>query len=373
MYPTPKTTARNSAPNRLYKRVTKQLITPDKLLFYIGLAYIGFSAAEASTFDFLSANGAHPLSGLISIPQARFLAPQSGPVVSAGNLSGNAVRNADLAVSIQSDYSNIFTGGSRDGEFVLLDGETARTTVAIVSRVGACFQLAADFTQVAHRAGSLDSTIEKWHEFFQLPDAQRNQTETDRLSIIYESGDASLTLDNQTRSLGDTVLQFAYQSDCGVGGTTLPGAIWFTGVSLPTGNLENLSGSDEMAAFFGMQSHSLAIGQQLTTSTRLGVLLPQDIEDLPETSSFIAFGNIGLQWHPHWLAQLNTRLMLQLDLHSPLFKSTLRELGNYTAQLAIGGKWNPSKFHELSAAFIEDVAIDTAPDLVFHLQYRFAF
>lgn len=344
-------------------RIPKQLLT--RCILFLSIA---LHAGGASAFNFFSANGTHPLSGLVGIPQAHFLTTEP-----EAHLSGNSLSNSDVAISIQSDYSNIFAGGARDGEFVRIDGETARTTVAIVSRIGACFQLAADFAHVAHSGGSLDNIIEKWHEFFQLPNAQRNQTEADRLSIVYESGDSSLRLENETQSLGDTTLQIAYHSDCGVGDFSLPGALWFTGATLPTGNLEDLSGSDELGIFFGFQGHSLSVGKQLTMSSRWGLFLPPDISGALQTSSLIAFGNIGMHWHPDWLMQHNLRLMLQVDMHSPLFTSVLRELGNYTAQLVVGGKWTLSKYHEFSVAFLEDIAIDTAPDLVFHFRYRFAF
>ncbi len=320
-------------------------------------------SVQCWAFEFLTANGAHPLGGLVGIPQPHFLA--------AGRETSTASGLA--SVSIQTDYSNIFAGGFRDGEFLLLDGETARHTVALVYRYNHCFQIAADFKQVNHRMGSLDNAIEKWHEFFQLPDAQRDQSERDRLLFIYESDGVSLTLDAPTRSLGDTTVQFAYHSDCGIGGTKLPGALWFAGVNLPSGSLEELSGSGEPALFFGLQSHGFAWGPQFTLGSRLGVLVPQQAEGLPGVSSLLAFGNIGLHWHPQWLAQRDIRLALQLDVHSPIYKSTLRELGNYTVQLAMGGTWNPSPSHEFSAAFLEDVAIDTTPDLVLHLQYRFTF
>lgn len=326
-------------------------------------------AIPVRAFDFLAANGAHQLSALIGIPQARFFEPDKRSGASLTRVASSPT----VAISLQSDYSNIFAGGVRDDEFILLDGETARNTVAIVSRIGHCLQIAADLKQVSHHNGSLDSAIEKWHEFFQLPGAQRNQTERDRLFFSYQSDDVSLTLDTATRHVGDTVVQFAYHSDCGIRGRQLPGALWFAGANLPSGNLEDLSGSGEMNVFFGLQSHDYTMPSQLSAGARLGLLLPGEVEGLPEVSSLIAFGNIGLQWQPLLLSRHRMQLVLQLDLHSPLFKSVLRELGNYTVQLAIGGKWNPSASHQLSAAFLEDLAIDTTPDLVFHLQYRFAF
>ena len=364
MYPKPKTTVRKP----VYTQLNRRLLKPARARCFIFIC-LCLCVVNVSAFDFLSANGSHQFSGLIGIPQARFLAPRAatdGASIQAGS-------RANVAVSIQSDYSNIFAGGFRDGEFLLLDGETARNTAAIVARIGHCFQLAADFKQVNHRVGSLDNLIEIWHEIFQLPDAQRDETESNRLLFVYDSEDIQLTLDTATRSMSDTTVQFAYHSDCGLGGNALPGALWFAGINIPTGNLEDLSGIGETAVFFGLESHSYRFGQQLSAGARLGLLLPGDTEGLPEISSLIGFGNFGLQWHPHWLAQHNTRLMLQLDINSPIYQSKLRELGNYTVQLAVGGTWTPSASHEFSAAFLEDVAVDTSPDLVFHLQYQFAF
>lgn len=333
----------------------------------------GFSSSAAYAFDFLTPRGAHPIAGLTGIPGAHYV--NTTRLVGSGQLQSAFPA---ISVSLQTDHSNIFAGGSRDRETVVLDGETTRTSLAVAFGVGRCWQVAGKFQQVGHRAGSLDRLIEKWHTFFNLPNAQRDQSERDRLAFVYESdGNQQLTLRNTVSGIGDTQLQVSLRADCALS-SSLPGSssdwlvngVWFAGVKLPTGSLEEFSGSEETDFFLGFQSGSLQLGRQLKAGLRAGLLFPGETEALPQLSSAVFFANTGLQWQPAWLQKIRSVAALQLDMHSPLFESNLRELGAWSGQLGLGLTWHPAEGHQLAFALLEDVVIDTSPDLVFHIKYR---
>ena len=60
-------------------------------------------------------------------------------------------------------------------------------------------------------------------------------------------------------------------------------------------------------------------------------------------------------------------MKLQLDAHSAFYDSGLTELGSDAAQLIIGGALRLSDTWVLDLAVSEDIAVDTAPDVVFHI------
>jgi len=355
--------------NRSSSRSAKKF---ERFIVLLGCLCFGWSGSNAYAFDFLTAHGSHPIAGLIGFPRAlptnTFRIPGSGAVQSSFPA---------LAVSLQTDHSNIFAGGSRGGERVNLDGETTRTTFALSLGVGYCWQVASDVQFVQHRAGSLDRLIEKWHTFFHLPNARRDQSERDQLALSYESTDNQLSLQNSVGGMGDTLLQVSLRGDCSLTGkrrntpsSGLANGSWFAGVKLPTGRLDEFSGSEATDYFLGYHSGSFEWGRLLTAGFRAGFLFPGESDVLPGLSSTVMFANSGLQWHPSWLTRYRSHVAVQLDMHSPLFDSELRELGAWSGQLGIGFNWSPAKGHQLTFAFLEDVVIDTSPDLVFHLKYR---
>ena len=82
------------------------------------------------------------------------------------------------------------------------------------------------------------------------------------------------------------------------------------------------------------------------------------------------FGSLGFGWAPGD----RVALKIQADAHTSLYKnSNLQEIDSGSVQLVIGGALQLAEKTTLDLAVNEDVIVDTAPDVVFHLALRTRF
>ncbi len=82
-----------------------------------------------------------------------------------------------------------------------------------------------------------------------------------------------------------------------------------------------------------------------------------------QRKDWVAIGSLTFSW----LATQNFSLKLQLDAHTAFYDSALTELGRNSVQLVLGGAVRPGKNWTLDLAVGEDIVVDTASDVVFHI------
>jgi len=68
-----------------------------------------------------------------------------------------------------------------------------------------------------------------------------------------------------------------------------------------------------------------------------------------------------------------THLLTQLDWHTAMYKSELRELGEPGVQLSLGLRYSTGKNGVWEFSFSEDAVIDTVPDIVVRLAWMSGF
>ena len=73
-----------------------------------------------------------------------------------------------------------------------------------------------------------------------------------------------------------------------------------------------------------------------------------------------------------WQAMPGLSFKLQLDGHTAFYKSDLDQLGSHSLQLTMGGTAKLSRDWLLDIGVVEDIAVSTAPDVVFHIGLRMA-
>jgi len=328
-------------------------------LFIPGLL-LAFNPALGS--DFIAANGAHPIRGVFGFP------------VSYQHAGLSTDRKSTWLLSLQVDHSNIFAGGSFPGENLILDGETTRLTVAVNAAITRCSSLGVELPFVWHRPGFLDRVIDRWHDVFSLPNARRDLSPRDRLVYFYGAGLTDLQIISSVADLGDIQLQAAYDLQCvgNLGMGYLPVAR--VGVKLPTGDPDRFTGSGEADLFFDLVFPSIELPQNLSLGLRAGFLFPGESDLFPNLSSNVFMGAGALAWRPDFLAKFGVSLHTQLDIQGRLFDSQLRELGAVAGQLGTGLQWQSVTGNQrFEFAFMEDIVIDTAPDVVVHLRYEFGW
>ena len=116
-----------------------------------------------------------------------------------------------------------------------------------------------------------------------------------------------------------------------------------------------------------------------TSSTHIKAISDELIENLKkngngefirsETKNLAAFGSSTLAW------KLSPRfsLKVQFDFHSAFYDSKLKELGDFSGQLVLGGSLILGRKLQLDVSVSEDVIVDTAPDVVFGFGVRSIF
>jgi hypothetical protein len=273
------------------------------------------------------------------------------------------------------DLANNATINTRNDERILLDGETYVATLGLRYGLSDQLQVGIDLPWVWHSGGFLDSFISDWHDFFGLPEGDRDDLKNDQLDYRYSrNGEERLRLQDKTDSLGDLRLKLAWQF-----ATTAQSAFTLQAqVKAPTGDADKLTGSeawDVSLAISAQRNFSLGNGHGESKGRGAlwggfgvswlgdGEVLEEDVED------FAASGWVGAGWSPlDWLS-----LKVQIDSHTALYDSDLRELGDPAVILTMGGTLGLGEKTFLDVGVGEDLNVNASPDITFHLDLNHRF
>lgn len=303
----------------------------------------------------------------LAAPELPFDSTNQSPLIQIYGLPGigapRALARGQSRVDLHFEAANHFVGKNAGTETLFLDGETHRTTLKLYRGLSGNREIGIEIPYVAHAGGFLDSFIEGWHDFFGLPQNGRNRLPRNQLSFQYQrDGSERVVLTRPAAGLGDIRLvvgqAFAASRD----------TMLRLSLKLPTGESAELlgSGAPDVAAWFSSQCSVCAgsvswYGGGGLLWTGKGDVLPQQRRQL------VAFGTVGLQWQA--LARL--ALGMQLDGHTPFYDdSDLDPLAAPSAQLILGGVWRFNPRRTLEFAISEDIAVDTAPDVVLRIGLR---
>ena len=217
----------------------------------------------------------------------------------------------------------------------------------------------------SHSSGFLDDWIEKYHNIMHLPEDIRPQYPQDDLAINYSlAGEDLLNFDQRTIDLGDIALQAAYQV---IQHTDFALSFW-TGLELPTGDSDTLTGSGSVDVSFWLAMDKGFINDRWLYAN-LGLLFISDGNILSgQQKHSVLFGNLGMQFQP-WEIIL---LKAQFDIHSAFYDSSTEFL-DHAIQLTFGGSVLISNRHRIDIAVAEDVRPGTSPDVNFNISWHKLF
>ena len=243
-------------------------------------------------------------------------------------------------------------------EQLIVDAETreARVTIGRSWTNGFAAQL-----QIPYRytgGGVLDSAIESWHDIFGLPQGTRAFSPKDRMRIAYASNNTVAFDERSSQSgLGDISLDFG-RSLAATPATAV--AAWLS-VKLPSGDADHFTGS-------GATDVSLAIaadhrlGEDWSVFGQAGVAWLGEGERLADKQrdfGWSALAGIG------WQASRGLQLKAQLDAHSAVFDDPDLEFLAEAFVLTVGGDYRFVSGWQLDIAVSEDIAVESASDVVF--------
>jgi hypothetical protein len=251
----------------------------------------------------------------------------------------------------------------RGAESLLLDGETRRVKIDYRRGLSDRFELGAGLSWLWHESGSLDSLISGWHDWFGLPQGNRDNAPHDRLLFRYLAHDsAPIELARNVNGLGD--LRF--------------GAAWLlqrnthssialrTSIKLPTGDSDVLLGSGGTDLTFGVAGDVTRLwnvdslqGHYRLHAIRLGrseVLTDRTRRMVGQLS-----GGLGYR------LSSKLEIMAQSTLRSAVFDAKVAPLGDWSMSLTVGAAFVTNSGLRISLAVGEDIRVESTPDVTFLL------
>jgi hypothetical protein len=265
--------------------------------------------------------------------------------------------------AVQFEVGNNFSEHSGTRETIIIDGESYRAQLQLRYGLSQDIEVGIEVPYLSHDRGGLDSFIENWHDLWGLPDGGRPAFPQDQLLISYQQdGVERVNISRAADGVGDININMAYQ----LASTETRQWALRTSVKLPSGEAKQLLGSESTDISLGIHVSDQDLLQNYNISLHgsAGVLWMDSGEVLDQQrEDWVFYGSTTLGW----LMTSALSLKLQLDAHTAFYDSRLTELGSDSVQLLMGGSIRLSEKWALDLAVSEDIAVNTAPDVVFHL------
>jgi hypothetical protein len=243
-------------------------------------------------------------------------------------------------------------------ELLIVDAETREARVTIGRAWSSGFAARLELPYRYTGGGVLDPAIDNWHDLFNLPAGARSSMPRDRVRIVYERAGATLIdIDSSVSGLADASLDFGYS----LRSTTATAAAAWLSIKLPTGDADRLTGS-------GATDVSLAIAGEHRLSDTWSVFGQGGVTWLGEGDrfsqqqrDFVWSGVAGVGWR----AWRGLQLKAQLDAHTEVFDDAGLDFLGPALVLTVGGDYRFASGWRLDVAVSEDVAVESASDVVF--------
>ena len=245
-----------------------------------------------------------------------------------------------------------------DSEQLIVDAETREARVTIERSWSSGFAAQLELPYRYTGGGVLDDAIDSWHDFFSLPEGARSTMPTDRIRIVYQRAGATLLdVDSSVSGLGDASLDFGYS----LRSTSATAAAAWLSIKVPTGDVERLTGTGAtmlhvaIAGEHGLSEDWSVFGQ--ASVTRLGD--GDRLSALQRDVAWSGFAGVG------WRAWRGLQLKAQIDAHSAVFEDTDLDFLGDAVVLTVGGDYRFESGWQFDVAVSEDIAVESASDVVF--------
>jgi len=268
---------------------------------------------------------------------------------------------------LTSTLANNFSKEGSTREAIFLDGETEE--LRLQWRHGLqlgeqALELFVALPWVHQGGGFLDHSIVKFHDLLGLPQGNRTRFDSNQLRYAYRDGDQLLLeYENSGGDIGDLQLGIGAalsQSD----DHALSARLY---VKLPTGDADQLSGSDGTDVTAALHFSQALWGGGFDGA--LGVIALGDGEVLKSKQrDFAGFGHAA--WSYPWTAGFD--VMAQVGANSSFYRDTnITELGN-AMYVGVGTRYRVTSAWAVEFAVIEDLLVNTTPDVAFQLALRYS-
>lgn len=271
----------------------------------------------------------------------------------------DVIQRGRTADQVDLDLINEFYLGDNAHEMLVLDGEAARLGFRLRYGVAQDWEVGLALPYYIVGGGFLDSTIETWHRWFSLPNANRNLRPHNQFDYHYErDGETLLDAHNSANGIGDLRLQ--------AGRALLDGVVARAELKLPTGSASHLMGNRavggalwvDAAIPFPEDSRFAGFVSGGVSYTARGDILAD------QQKNFVPFAGLGLS--ARLIGSFGAEA--QIDVHGSLYRdSELQPLHNIGAPLSFGVFYAKPGQPRIDLLIQEDTSVYVSPDFVLNL------
>ncbi|MDT8451125.1 MAG: DUF3187 family protein [Gammaproteobacteria bacterium] len=264
------------------------------------------------------------------------------------------------------DITNTLNAEAINGENLLIDYESYHLRLAWLYGLNEDWALKIDVPLIHYGGGFLDYTIDRWHEFFGLPRADRPNVSHDQFHIFYtRDGQTLINLDSPDGGLGD--IQLALGRDL-LQSPRSNLSLWFS-VDLPTGDQATLTGNNRSDLSLWLAADH-RFHRNWSVDANIGMLFPGNAQIATlAIENQVYFGYAALQWQAHERFQLRA----QFNAHTRFYADSELLLLGSAYNMVLGGRIHLSKCSDLDLAFSEDIQVGATPDVSFLLSWNTRF
>jgi len=308
------------------------------------------AALPAGASEPLYAKNLSPVAGLFGLPSQR-----DAMTTDAG----------EWEMALHSSVANNYVNDNNAREFVNFDGETLRFALDLRVGIAENWDVQLEVPWLDHSGGELDKLIDDWHDFWGMSDGGRSEVPRDLLDFTYATADGSFGLQEDASGLGDISLSLShafYRTDKSAATAVL-------GYKFATGDEDDFTGSgaDDVYVALRLSGDHLS-DLPLSWHGQVGYLRAGDsdlVDDFQEKNLW--FGGIAMDWQ---FAQ-NWSAIVQVDTHEGPLDSDLTATGDEAFLLTVGGRWRFARHWALDVSVVEDIRVESAPDVTFQASLRY--
>ncbi len=333
--------------------MTKLSICDSKLFLCIALISTSFNA-NAEKIKPIYVSNQNPFVQIFGLPK-----PEPGTITpkdtfEAGFLyyiSNNAIKD---------ELSN--------GESVIWDGETSQYNFKFRYGVSDKLELGADIPFTEHGGGFLDAVIRRTHKILGFPNDRQDQFERNKIHYLLKENDTTLyEMKERHSGLGD--IRFSAAVPLFTKSLHSQRYLAFRSqLKLPTGDSKYLlgSGGTDVSLGLAFSDYQTLMGINSVLTTTFGMMYMGNAKVLSEKQRHYAgYGSFSFDWP----ATKNLELKIQLNMHSALYQSELKQLSS-SIQLLVGGTIHLPYKAFLDLGMSQNTVTDATPDVGFYLLWR---
>ncbi|RLA44872.1 MAG: hypothetical protein DRR04_09865 [Gammaproteobacteria bacterium] len=292
-----------------------------------------------------------PVAGLSGLPSQRDAA---------------TAESGTLAVALHSSLASHYVADSSSDEFLNLDGETLRFALELRYGLADNWDVQLEVPWLDHSGGHLDDLIDDWHDFWGMSDGGRSDVPNDLLDYRYDTlGGAGFSLQDDASGLGDISLSLShafYSRDNSVASLVL-------GYKFSTGDEDDFLGSGGDDAFVALRFSGPQLSDlPLSWHGQVGYLRAGDSDILGDVQEQdLWFAGLAMDWRvaDRW------SIILQVDSHAAPADSDITALGDDAVMATVGVRWRFAQDWSVDASVVEDIRVETAPDVTFQTSLRY--